>query len=66
MDNTILASSRDLLLYGIPLIVALFATMFRLDEILVTPSKNSQARRRQQRLARTRPYMCTDPDGTPW
>jgi hypothetical protein len=66
MQETVILSSRDAVLYALPLVLLLLATLFRLDEFFIVrkPPEN------QDKLpARAHPHhtpMCSDPDGRPW
>jgi len=64
MNDAIFLSNRDMLLYAVPLFVALFFTMFRLDEFLISPKGRNEQRDARRKSMRT--SMYSDPDGTPW
>lgn len=64
MDVT-LVSSRDLILYALPVALLFAATMLRLDELVLHRKKASHVpATTQRRHART--AMFSDPDGRPW
>lgn len=61
-----LTSSRDIFLYGMPLIVMLLVSMFKLDELLGA-AKSREPNRSSVQSSRTyRHSMMSDPDGRPW
>ena len=59
------ATSHDLLIYGAPLVLALLASMFKLDELIGT-SKSRKSSQLPQRYGSMRASMMSDPDGRPW
>ena len=66
MYSTVLTSSRDSLLVGIPFLLVLLIGYFRLDEIFA--SRHSSGRRRGPTAGLDvdgEPLLC-DPDGKPW
>jgi hypothetical protein len=67
MQETVILSSRDAILYALPLVVVLLVAMFRLDELFCarkTPPK--QERDQQMHLRKGPSPMFSDPDGRPW
>ena len=66
MQETVILSSRDAILYALPLVLLLLATRFRLDELFAA----HKGPEKQDKLpTRTHPHhtpMCSDPDGRPW
>jgi len=63
MDQSILMSGRDTLLVAIPLVLMIFFSIFRLDQIIARP-RVSQIRRRPACGVNElgEPILC-DPDG---
>jgi hypothetical protein len=68
MQDTILTSSRDIFLVGVPFIAILMACFLRLDEI-ITASKPGEAKRSRRPISGVddngEQILC-DPDGRPW
>lgn len=62
MDVT-LVSSRDLVLYALPVALLFAATMLRLDELVLHRKKAAPAAARHRPM---RTAMFSDPDGRPW
>jgi|GEM_PF-2322042 len=65
MDSAI-TSSRDILLYAVPLVIVLLASMFKLDELLGAHKSKGARRRPMQRYSTLRTPIMSDPDGRPW
>jgi hypothetical protein len=65
MDST-LTSSRDILLYGLPLVVMLVASMFKVDELFGAPKNKAPRPRPAQGYNSVHSPMMSDPDGRPW
>ena len=59
-------SGWDDFLFGIPLIVLLFAGYFRLDEIFSSSRKSGAAPRPREFPSAEKHLMQSDPDGRPW
>lgn len=64
--NPVTASTRDLLLYGLPLLVMLVVSMFKLDEFFGACKTRTSHRTRGSRGESFRSPMMSDPDGRPW
>lgn len=65
MDQSILLSSNDTLLLAIPMLLMVFLSAFRLDQIIARP-KGSQSRRRPARgVSASGELLLCDPDGRP-
>lgn len=56
-------SNRDLLLYGVPLVVLTLAGILRLDELFARPRKKRAAPVRPQRRIPSHPTHGIEPDG---
>lgn len=59
-------SNRDLLLYGVPLIVLTLAGILRLDELFARPRKKRTTPARPPRRMPTPLPHGTEPDGQPF
>ncbi|MDR3791917.1 MAG: hypothetical protein P4L03_00920 [Terracidiphilus sp.] len=67
MFSSTVISARDIFLYAIPLVLVLFASLFRLDELFCSRRSQQANRRKPQiRLHRRRSGIGTDPDGRYW
>jgi hypothetical protein len=64
--DTFTASSRDILLYGLPLVVLLLISLFRLDELLGAPRSRNRNHGTDLGYRKLRAPMRSDPDGRPW
>jgi hypothetical protein len=62
MDVTFV-STRDLILYALPLAILFAATALRLDELVTSRKKTPTP---GQHLHPMRTAMFSDPDGRPW
>ncbi|MDR3792956.1 MAG: hypothetical protein P4L03_06210 [Terracidiphilus sp.] len=67
MPSFALISARDIFLYAIPLVLVLFASIFRLDEFFCSQRNHQTNRKKAQiRQYRRRSGLGTDPDGRSW
>jgi hypothetical protein len=69
MHETVLTSSRDALLIGIPFLIILLVCFLRLDEIIATskpPTNTKQHRRAACGVDEDGRTILCDPDGRPW
>ncbi len=68
MNEPILTSTRDALLFGIPFIAVLFVSIFRVGERVRMKKKPSRKPVILQPQHQGQYYapMFSDPDGTPW
>jgi hypothetical protein len=66
MNDFIFASSRDMLLYTVPLIAALVVSLLRIDVFFFARSKSPKELPNKLQRKAMRSGMNTDPDGRPW
>lgn len=66
MNDFIFASSRDMLLYTVPLIAALVVSLLRIDVFFFARSKSPKEQTNHLHRKPMRSGMNTDPDGRPW
>lgn len=65
MDQSTLLSSRDTLLIAIPLVLMLFFSAFRLDDVIAAPKASLKRRRPASGLDKYGEPILYDPDGRP-
>ena len=64
--DTVSSSTRDIVLYAVPLIALLLVSMFRLDEFFGSRRGAATGGQKQHRRTSMRSSMMSDPDGRPW
>ena len=65
MDQSILLSNRDTLLIAVPLVLMIFISVFRLDQVIASPKGSSQRRRPVCGIDDSGEPILRDPDGRP-
>jgi hypothetical protein len=65
MDQGTILSSRDTLLFALPLILMVFFSAFRLDQVIAAPKASSHRRRPACGVDQTGEPILRDPDGRP-
>jgi hypothetical protein len=65
MDQSILISSKDTLLLAIPLVLMVFLSAFRLDQIIARPKRSLDRRRASCGVDEFGESILCDPDGRP-
>lgn len=63
MDQSILLSSKDTLLLAIPLLLMVFLSAFRLDQIIARPKRSMDQRRPSCGVDEFGELFLCDPDG---
>jgi hypothetical protein len=66
MNDVILKSGWDILLYGVPLVGTLFLGFFRLDQIISAPRQSLPSRHKVIGCDSKGEPLFSDPDGRPW
>jgi hypothetical protein len=65
MDQSALLSSRDTLLIAIPLVLMVFISAFRLDQVIAAPKASQLRRRPVNGVDEAGEPILRDPDGRP-
>ena len=66
MQDTILKSGWDTLLFAVPSLGMLLIGLFRLDELFAAPKQRLTMRRPASGIDENGRLLMTDPDGRPW
>jgi hypothetical protein len=63
MDQSVLLSGRDTLLIAVPLVLMIFISLFRLDQVIASPKASLQRRRPVCGIDESGEPILRDPDG---
>ena len=66
MHESVLNSGWETVLYGVPVIFMLVVGVFRLDELIAAPKRDSRAQRLAIGVDENGEQVLCDPDGRPF